>query len=114
MRVHVVSDVHGRSDALAAAGGADALICLGDLLLFIDYADHGQGIFADLFGARQAQDFVALRTAKWNSTFCISADDDVALILPPRCQGWLTRARPSRSRPAVAGSTFRRSWAHRC
>ena len=46
------------------AGGADALICLGDLLLFIDYADHGQGIFADLFGARQAQEFVALRTAK--------------------------------------------------
>ena len=35
MRVHVVSDVHGRTDALAAAGdGADALICLGDLLLF--------------------------------------------------------------------------------
>ena len=64
MRVHVVSDVHGRSDALAAAGGADALICLGDLLLFIDYADHGQGIFADLFGARQAQEFVTLRTAK--------------------------------------------------
>ncbi len=64
MRVHVVSDVHGRSDALAVAGGADALICLGDLLLFIDYADHGQGIFADLFGARQAQEFVALRTAK--------------------------------------------------
>ena len=51
MRVHVVSDVHGRADALAGAGGADALICLGDLLLFIDYADHGQGIFADLFGA---------------------------------------------------------------
>ena len=47
MRVHVVSDVHGRADALARAGdGADALICLGDLLLFLDYADHGQGIFA--------------------------------------------------------------------
>jgi Icc-related predicted phosphoesterase len=64
MRVHVVSDVHGRADALAAAGGADALICLGDLLLFVDYADHGQGIFADLFGAEQARAFVALRTAK--------------------------------------------------
>ena len=46
MRVHVISDVHGRADALARAGdGADALICLGDLLLFIDYADHAQGIF---------------------------------------------------------------------
>ena len=65
MRVHVVSDVHGRADALAgAADGADALICLGDLLLFLDYADHGQGIFADLFGAAAASEYVALRTAK--------------------------------------------------
>ena len=65
MRVHVVSDVHGRADALArAADGADALICLGDLLLFLDYADHGQGIFADLFGAEAAARYVELRTAK--------------------------------------------------
>ena len=65
MRVHVVSDVHGRADALArAADGADALFCLGDLILFVDYADHGQGIFADLFGAAQARKFVALRTAQ--------------------------------------------------
>jgi Icc-related predicted phosphoesterase len=65
MRVHVVSDVHGRADALATAGdGADALICLGDLILFIDYDDHGQGIFADLFGAERAGEFIALRTAK--------------------------------------------------
>ncbi|GII76074.1 metallophosphoesterase [Sphaerisporangium rufum] len=64
MRVHVVSDVHGRADALARAGdGADALVCLGDLLLFVDYADHSQGIFAELFGAEQATRFVALRTA---------------------------------------------------
>jgi Icc-related predicted phosphoesterase len=65
MRVHVVSDVHGRADALAVAGrGADALICLGDLLLFLDYADHGQGIFADLFGAEHARTYIDLRTAK--------------------------------------------------
>ncbi len=65
MRVHVVSDVHGRADALArAADGADALICLGDLLLFLDYADHGQGIFADLFGEQAARRYVDLRTAK--------------------------------------------------
>ena len=64
MRVHVVSDVHGRADALAVAGhGADALICLGDLLLFLDYADYGQGIFADLFGAEATQVYVELRTA---------------------------------------------------
>jgi Icc-related predicted phosphoesterase len=65
MRVHVVSDVHGRADALAgAADGADALICLGDLLLFLDYADHGQGIFADLFGVQAASEYVELRLAK--------------------------------------------------
>jgi Icc-related predicted phosphoesterase len=65
MRVHVVSDVHGRVDALRrAADGADALICLGDMLLFIDYADHSQGIFPDLFGADAASRFVALRTAQ--------------------------------------------------
>jgi Icc-related predicted phosphoesterase len=64
MRVHVVSDVHGRSDALRRAGdGADALICLGDLLLFIDYADHSQGIFPDLFGAENARTLVDLRSA---------------------------------------------------
>ncbi len=65
MRVHVVSDVHGRVDALAAAGdGADAFVCLGDLVLFIDYDDHSQGIFADLFGERHADAFIALRTQK--------------------------------------------------
>src|SRR5262245_56310272 len=64
MRVHVVSDVHGAAGPLRqAAAGADALLCLGDLLLFVDYADHGQGIFADLFGAEAARQFVALRTA---------------------------------------------------
>ena len=65
MRVHVISDVHGRAGALRAAGaGADALFCLGDLLLFVDYADEAQGIFAELFGADAARQFVALRTAK--------------------------------------------------
>src|ERR1700729_4326575 len=65
MRVHVVSDVHGRADALGkAADGADALVCLGDLLLFIDYADHRRGIFPDLFGAEAARQFIDLRTAQ--------------------------------------------------
>jgi Icc-related predicted phosphoesterase len=65
MRIHVVSDVHGRTDALAvAAKGADALVCLGDLLLFLDYADHRQGIFADLFGEQNAREYIELRTAK--------------------------------------------------
>jgi len=65
MRVHVVSDVHGRADALTrAADGADALICLGDLLLFLDYADPTRGIFADLVGAEHAREYIDLRTAK--------------------------------------------------
>ncbi|MFJ6213898.1 metallophosphoesterase [Streptomyces sp. NPDC092296] len=64
MRVHVVSDVHGSAEALAKAGdGADALLCLGDLVLFLDYADHRRGIFADLFGAANASRYVELRTA---------------------------------------------------
>src|ERR1700735_5732143 len=40
MRVHVVSDVHGRADA------------------------HGKGIFPDLFGAGAARRFIDLRTAQ--------------------------------------------------
>lgn len=65
MRVHVVSDVHGAVEALGKAGnGADALVCLGDLVLFLDYADHSRGIFPDLFGTENATRMVALRTAK--------------------------------------------------
>ncbi|GAA3370463.1 metallophosphoesterase [Streptomyces sannanensis] len=65
MRVHVVSDVHGNADGLAKAGdGADALICLGDLVLFLDYADHSRGIFPDLFGVENADRIVELRTAR--------------------------------------------------
>jgi Icc-related predicted phosphoesterase len=63
VRVHVVSDVHGRADALARAkDGADALVCLGDLLLFVDYADHGAGLLGELFGAEAVGRFVELRT----------------------------------------------------
>jgi Icc-related predicted phosphoesterase len=65
MRVNVVSDVHGRIDALREAGiDAQALLCLGDLLLFVDYADPGQGIFPELFGAEAALELITLRTAQ--------------------------------------------------
>jgi Icc-related predicted phosphoesterase len=65
MRVHVVSDVHGNSRDLATAGqGADALVCLGDLVLFLDYADHSRGIFPELFGVENADKIVELRTAR--------------------------------------------------
>lgn len=64
-RVHVVSDVHGNVRDLVRAGdGADALICLGDLVLFIDYADHSRGIFPDLFGTENTDRIVELRTAR--------------------------------------------------
>ncbi|MEV4438589.1 metallophosphoesterase [Streptomyces sp. NPDC049577] len=65
MRVHVVSDVHGNAEGLARAGeGADALVCLGDLILFLDYADHSRGIFPELFGVENADRIVELRTAR--------------------------------------------------
>jgi Icc-related predicted phosphoesterase len=65
VRVHVISDVHGRADALPAAGeGADALLCLGDLLLFIDYDDHSAGIMGELFGAQAVRHYIELRTAR--------------------------------------------------
>ncbi|HTR69900.1 MAG TPA: metallophosphoesterase [Mycobacteriales bacterium] len=65
MRVHVVSDVHGRADALALAGdGADALICLGDLVLFLDYDDAAGGIFAELFGPEAATELISLRSQR--------------------------------------------------
>ena len=63
MRLHVVSDVHGTADDLARAGdGADALVCLGDLVLYLDYADPSQGLYADLFGTESTEHFIALRT----------------------------------------------------
>lgn len=62
--MHVVSDVHGSVEALSRAGdGADVFICLGDLVLFLDYDDHSQGVFADLFGATAAGELIELRTA---------------------------------------------------
>ncbi|MDT7610306.1 MAG: hypothetical protein QOG96_4809 [Pseudonocardiales bacterium] len=62
MRVHVVADVHGNSDALARAGeGADALIVLGDLIDFVNYDDHRAGILGHIFGAEVVGRFAKLR-----------------------------------------------------
>ncbi|HYN75573.1 MAG TPA: metallophosphoesterase [Candidatus Limnocylindria bacterium] len=64
MKVHVVSDVHARLDALVRSlDEADVLVCLGDLVLFLDYEDPAQGIFGELFGAENARTFVDLRTS---------------------------------------------------
>src|SRR4051794_27880 len=86
MRVHVVSDVHARADALAKAGdGADALICLGDLVLFLDYDDPGGGIFADMFGAEAAQRLIRLRTERrFEEARDFSADLWARIGRPPR------------------------------
>jgi Icc-related predicted phosphoesterase len=65
MRVHVVSDVHGNADALARAGeGADALVVLGDLLDFVDYHDHSQGILGAVFGPEKVAVFAELRRGR--------------------------------------------------
>jgi Icc-related predicted phosphoesterase len=65
MRVHVVSDVHGQVEALARAGvGADALVCLGDLLCYVDSVDYSDGVMGGLFGAETVSRFVELRTAQ--------------------------------------------------
>jgi Icc-related predicted phosphoesterase len=64
MRLHIVSDVHGAADALSRAGdGSDAFVCLGDLILFLDYDDPTRGIHADLFGSAFTAEYIRLRTA---------------------------------------------------
>jgi Icc-related predicted phosphoesterase len=64
MRVHVVSDVHGRVEALARAGdGADAVIVLGDLIEFVDYHDPEAGIIGRVLGAQVSAEFGRLRMA---------------------------------------------------
>jgi len=64
MRVHVVSDVHGNTGALARAGdGADALVVLGDLIDFVDYHDHTGGILGRVFGPEVVRRFAELRSA---------------------------------------------------
>jgi Icc-related predicted phosphoesterase len=65
VRVHVVSDIHGNSDALARAGdGADALVVLGDLIDFVDYHDHSKGILGRVFGPAKVATFAQLRRGR--------------------------------------------------
>ena len=64
MRVHVASDIHGAASALQrAADGSDLFICLGDLILFLDYDDPTVGIYADLFGPAHTVAYIEARTA---------------------------------------------------
>ena len=64
MRIHVVSDVHGSSAALSlGAEGSDLFVCLGDLILFLDYDDPTQGIYTELFGPDHTRAYIEARTA---------------------------------------------------
>jgi len=88
VRLHLVSDVHGAVEPLRRAGeGADALICLGDLLCFIDYFDYGGGVFGDVFGPQAVARLVELRTAgrfpearDWSRSLWASLPDSRAVI----------------------------------
>ncbi|GAA3819287.1 metallophosphoesterase family protein [Amycolatopsis tucumanensis] len=88
MRVHVVSDVHGNTEALAKAGdGADALIVLGDLLDFVDYHQHDQGILGTLFGPEKVATFARLRregtreeSIAFSKSLWSSLDDPAAAV----------------------------------
>jgi len=60
----VVSDVHAASEALTkAAADVDVFVCLGDLVLYLDYEDPSRGIFAELFGVEHASEYIRRRTA---------------------------------------------------
>ncbi len=64
MRLNIVSDVHGATQAIkSAAEDCDVFICLGDLILFLDYDEPEHGIYADLFGVDYAKTYISLRTA---------------------------------------------------
>ncbi|HJQ48629.1 MAG TPA: metallophosphoesterase [Amycolatopsis sp.] len=88
MRVHVVSDVHGNTEALARAGdGADVLVVLGDLLDFVDYHEHGKGILGGLFGPEKVSTFARLRregsreeTIAFSRSLWSSLDDPGAAV----------------------------------
>lgn len=88
MRLHLVSDVHGAVEPLRRAGeGADALICLGDLLCFVDYFDYKAGIFGSLFGSTAVARLVELRTSarfgearEWSRSLWASLPDGRAAM----------------------------------
>jgi Icc-related predicted phosphoesterase len=64
VRVSFVSDVHGNIDGLArVAERAEQLVVLGDLLDYVDYHDHGNGILGQVFGAEKISHFASLRAS---------------------------------------------------
>ena len=62
VRVSFVSDIHGNIDGLArVAEHAEQLVILGDLLDYVDYHEHGNGILGQVFGAEKVRHFAGLR-----------------------------------------------------
>lgn len=90
MRVHIVSDVHGAGIALAsAAEGSDVFVCLGDLILFLDYDDPSHGIYADLFGTDHARAYIQARTAnRFEDARALSDAAWARLGITDRSQRW--------------------------
>lgn len=90
MRVHIVSDVHGAGHALpAAAEGSDVFVCLGDLILFLDYDDPDHGIYADLFGVDHARAYIEARTAnRFDDARALSDAAWAGLGITDRGQRW--------------------------
>lgn len=65
MRIALISDVHLQTTGLDRVDeGADLFICLGDLVLFLDYENPGLGIFAEIFGEHNARRYIRLRTQR--------------------------------------------------
>lgn len=90
VRVHVASDVHGAvADLAAAADGADVFVCLGDLILFLDYDRPSRGIFADLFGEEHARAYIELRTAnRFDEARALSAAAWARLGVVDQAERW--------------------------
>lgn len=87
-----MSDVHGAADALAsAADGSDLFVCLGDLILFLDYDDPTRGIHADLFGAEHTAAYISARTAgRFDEARELSAQAWAARGVTDPAQRWAT------------------------
>ena len=83
-----MSDVHGNIDGLArAAAGAEQLVVLGDLLDYVDYHDHGNGILGEVFGAEKVGHFTSLRSTgafgelhEYNRQLWDSLDDAAGVL----------------------------------
>ncbi|MTD17366.1 metallophosphoesterase [Nakamurella sp. YIM 132087] len=88
MRISFVSDIHGNIEALArVAAQAEQLVVLGDLLDYVDYHDHGNGILGQVFGADRVRPFARLRSSgdflglrDYNRSLWATVSDPVSVL----------------------------------